>query len=147
MKLPLTIALTLTGALGLIAAGPIGLPQQQAPAPTGGGYLQVAQAVTQAALMSEGGPLYSRNCAGCHGANGQGGDGPKLAGNEYMKQAGAVISQILVGMVEHGMPPFADALNDREIAAITAYAMNSFGNSFGGNATPDMVKSQRGPGG
>jgi mono/diheme cytochrome c family protein len=57
-----------------------------------------------------------------------------------------VISQILVGAVEHGMPPFADVLNDREVAAITTFVMNSFGNSFGG-ATPEMVKSQRGPGG
>lgn len=147
MKLPLTIAMTLTGALGLMAAGPIGLPQQQMPAVTGGGYQQLAQAVDQATMIREGGPLYTRQCAGCHGANGQGGDGPKLAGNDYMKAAGAVISQILAGAVEHGMPPFADVLNDREIAAVTAYSMNSFGNAFGGGATPEMVKAQRGPGG
>jgi mono/diheme cytochrome c family protein len=144
-KLPLrtaaTLALTLTGSLALIAAAPL-VVETPAPAPA---FVQLAQAVPQATLMSEGGPLYTRQCAGCHGANGQGGDGPKLAGNDYVKEPGAVISQILVGAVEHGMPPFADVLNDREIAAITTYVGNSFGNAAPA-ATPDMVKSQRGGG-
>ena len=46
-----------------------------------GAYLQLAQAVAdQATLMREGGPLFAKNCAECHGAQGQGGLGPKLAG-------------------------------------------------------------------
>lgn len=138
LKLALA-AVGVAGALGLMAAGPVTMspaPQQQA-------LVQVAQAADQAALVRDGGPLYSRQCATCHGANGQGGDGPKLAGNTDMKLGTAVASQILAGAIEHGMPPFADVLNDQQVAAITTYVMNSWGNSFG-VVTPAQVASLRG---
>lgn len=138
LKLALA-AVGVAGALGLAAAGPVTM----APAPQQQALVQLAQAADQATLMREGGPLYSRQCAVCHGANGQGGDGPKLAGNEVMKNGGGVASQILAGAVEHGMPPFADVLKDNEVAAITTYTMNSWGNNFG-VVTPAAVASLRG---
>lgn len=137
LKLALA-AVGVAGALGLAAAGPITM----APAPQQQALVQLAQAADPG-LMRDGGPLYSRQCAVCHGANGQGGDGPKLVGNDGMKNAGGVASQILNGAVEHGMPPFADVLKDNEIAAITTYIMNSWGNNYG-SITPAAVGSLRG---
>jgi aldose sugar dehydrogenase len=121
-------AVGVSGGLGLMAAGPLTMaPAAQQT------LVQVAQAAEpdQATLMREGTALYARQCAVCHGAAGQGGDGPKLAGNEFVKNAGGVVSQILNGAEEHGMPPFASVLNDREIAAVSTFVRNSFGNSAG----------------
>jgi mono/diheme cytochrome c family protein len=59
-----------------------------------------------------------------------------------VKNAPALIAQILVGMEEHGMPPFRDALNDRQIAAISTYVRNTWGNTFG-IVTPAEVAAQR----
>jgi mono/diheme cytochrome c family protein len=121
------------------------MPGERAPlTPDTTTYIQVAQ--DAATLAREGQPLYAKECAGCHGASGQGGDGPKLAGNDYVKSPGAVVSQILVGAIEHGMPPFADVLNDRAIAAITTYVTTTFG-ATPVATTPDIVARQRGGGG
>jgi mono/diheme cytochrome c family protein len=57
--------------------------------------------------------------------------GPRLVGNDFLTSAGAIIGQIMVGNPEHGMPPFANQLNDREIAAISTYVRNSWGNDYG----------------
>ncbi len=88
-----------------------------------------------ATLIAEGGPLFNSNCAGCHGRDGTGDEnglpGPKLVGNNFLSSAGAIIGQIMVGNPNHGMPPFLDRLDDREIAAIATYVRNSWGNSYG----------------
>ena len=80
--------------------------------------------------MAEGGPLYVRNCQSCHGANGEGGIGERLVGSPIVASVGGTVNQILLGAVEHGMPPF-NRLTDREIAAISTYIRNSFTNAFG----------------
>lgn len=86
-------------------------------------------------LMAEGEGLYNSNCAGCHSRDGQGDavglPGPKLVGNNFLASAGAIIGQIMVGNPDHGMPPFVDRLDDREIAAIATYVRNSWGNAYG----------------
>ena len=120
----------LVGSVGSGVAGQAGTNPKAGATPAG--WLQVAQAApTQAALVAEGGPLFARNCAVCHGNAGQGDIGPKLAGDPFVNSAGAVIAQILHGAEEHGMPPFQEALNDRQIAAIATYVRNSWGNTAG----------------
>jgi mono/diheme cytochrome c family protein len=119
---------TIAGAEAAASAGGSG-------AASAGGSAAADQAALMAALMSEGEDLFNHNCSGCHGTNGLGQEaglvGPKLVGNDFLSSAGATIGQIMVGNPEHGMPPFADRLNDREIAAIATYVRNSWGNSFG----------------
>ena len=139
-QLPLVALVTITGSLGIIAAGPRAVEPVQAP----NNFVQLAQDAEPpyATLMTEGTTLYRTNCAPCHGANGQGGDGPKLAGNEFVRNQGGVITQILNGYEEHGMPPFRDVLKDREITAIVNYVRNSFGNA-GGPPTVDIVRRTR----
>jgi mono/diheme cytochrome c family protein len=88
-------------------------------------------AALMAALMAEGEDGFNRNCATCHGRDGMGIVGPRLAGNSFLSSSGAIVGQILVGNTDHGMPHFADRLTDRQIAAIATYVRNSWGNEYG----------------
>ncbi len=93
---------------------------------------QDADAALLAELIDEGDDIFhSVGCSGCHGAEGGGGAGPELAGNSALSSAGHVISMVLYGNEEHGMPPFINRLNDREVAAVGTYVRNAWGNSFG----------------
>ncbi len=83
------------------------------------------------ALYRDGGPLFERNCSGCHGHNGEGIVGPELAGNPFVGSNSAIINQILEGNTDHGMPPFRGNLTAPQIAAIATYVRNSWGNDFG----------------
>jgi predicted lipoprotein with Yx(FWY)xxD motif/cytochrome c5 len=94
-----------------------------------------------AMLMSEGEQAFSRNCAVCHGAEGQGAIGPRLAGNSNLGNTEFFVERILRGFPEHGMPPFGH-LSDEQIAAIATFARNSWGNEFGA-VLPEGVSALR----
>lgn len=115
-KLPLAVAIGALSVLGAVSTSQVVYAQ--------------AETVDQAVLMTEGAPLYQRNCQGCHGAGGEGGAGERLIGSPVVGSVGGLVNQILLGAVEHGMPPFT-RLTDREIAAISTYVRNSFTNAFG----------------
>lgn len=71
--------------------------------------------------------VFSTNCAGCHGANGQGGAGPKLAGTEeLLKDPTLAHTRVVKG--KGGMPAFEGKLKDNEIYAVVNYVRNSWGN-------------------
>jgi len=86
-----------------------------------------------AALMEEGAFVYRRvaNCAGCHGNEGLGDFGPRLAGDGYLASVGGVVGIILGGFTEHGMPAFAADLDNRQVAAVATFVRNSWGNEYG----------------
>lgn len=91
-------------------------------------------------VMAQGSRVYSQNCAGCHGAEGGGGSGPRLAGNDNLENETRVVRQIL-----HGgsfMPPFRGSLDDEQVAAVSTHIRNSWDNSFG-LTTPEEVREQR----
>lgn len=90
-----------------------------------------AQDAIDPVVMAQGEEIYGDSCVGCHGAEGEGGGGPPLAGAELLSSGRAVAAQILNGNDEHGMPPFMDVLDDDEIAAVGTYIRNSWGNAFG----------------
>ena len=92
-------------------------------------------------LLSLGKPIYDRQCAGCHGATGQGmpPNYPRLAGNQSIEMSSAVnaIRMVLNGGYPpgtagnprpYGMPPFAQRLFDDEVAAVVTYIRTSWGN-------------------
>jgi len=92
-------------------------------------------------LLSLGKPIYDRQCAGCHGATGQGmpPNYPRLAGNQSIEMSSAVnaIRMVLNGGYPpgtagnprpYGMPPFAQRLSDDEVAAVVTYIRTSWGN-------------------
>ena len=85
---------------------------------------------TMTELMSEGKLTFTSNCAVCHGADGKGGIGPGFAGNGILSGTSYVVNRVIDGFIDHGMPPFGH-LSDRQIAAVTTYIRNSWGNEFG----------------
>ena len=91
-----------------------------------------AQDIDMGALMGTGEQVYTENCAACHGNEGEGtGSAPALAGNSFVESRSNLITQILIGAPQYGMPPFAPVLDDQQIAAVATYVRNSWGNDAG----------------
>lgn len=74
-----------------------------------------------AAELAGGRDLYLARCATCHGAEGQGGSGPRLVGNGRAADADLVESTIRFG--RGAMPGFVGTLADDEIAAVVGYVV------------------------
>lgn len=92
-----------------------------------------------AELMSQGERLYANNCAVCHGDEGQGQIGPRLAGNSNLRNTTFLAQRVVHGFPEHGMPPFGH-LSDEQIAAITTFVRNSWGNEFGAVTAEEVTE-------
>ena len=72
-----------------------------------------------AAAGIDGAALFGQRCASCHGGDGSGGIGPRLAGGRAIAQFPDPQDQIaVVTNGRGGMPGFAGRLTDEEIAAI-----------------------------
>lgn len=95
---------------------------------------------TVATLMSEGQTIFRNVCAACHGANGEGGIGPRLDGHPQVSREGFVARTVLLG--REAMPSFADRFTDREIAAVATYVRNAWSNDFG-PTSPEEVRNLR----
>jgi cytochrome c oxidase cbb3-type subunit 3 len=68
--------------------------------------------------------LFTRMCAGCHGADGKGGVGPDLSGDyAFGKTPDAIKASIAAGR-KGKMPGFGDQLSAAEIAALSGYLLN-----------------------
>jgi mono/diheme cytochrome c family protein len=65
--------------------------------------------------------VFAGNCAACHGGDGGGGSGPKLAGEEAYTNPDVVVPQIREG--GGGMPGFADQLSEQELADVSAFVV------------------------
>jgi len=102
------------------------------------GHAKAAAAPPAERLGAE---IYEQHCASCHGKQGQGEPGiyPALAGNRAvtMEPGVNVLRTILQGgfapaTAAHprpfGMPPFAVALSDAEIAAVASHVRQQWGN-------------------
>jgi mono/diheme cytochrome c family protein len=70
---------------------------------------------------ADGPALYAAKCAGCHGADGGGGQGPSLQGVTDMDK---VVGQVTDGGAS--MPAFGSQLSEREIQAIATYVTSGF---------------------
>jgi mono/diheme cytochrome c family protein len=78
-------------------------------------------AVVEAAGGVDGAALFGDSCAGCHGGDGSGGIGPRLAGTVVAKFPDPADQIAVVTNGRGGMPAFGDRLSDEEIAAIVDY--------------------------
>ena len=96
-------------------------------------------------LMAEGEAVYTRNCATCHQANGQGIPPafPSLVGQ------GATIGPLqehldvlIYGRPGTAMQSFAAQLNPAQLAAVVTYQRNSWGNDMGDLIQPREVNEQ-----
>jgi cbb3-type cytochrome c oxidase subunit III len=78
-----------------------------------------------------GASVYSKNCMGCHKANGQGGAGgtfPALAGDALVTAPDAAK---MLATIEHGrnlMPAWKGQLSPGDIAAVATYVRSAWGN-------------------
>jgi mono/diheme cytochrome c family protein len=92
-------------------------------------------------LLSFGKTVYDTQCSSCHGLDGKGYPPhyPPLAGNPSISMPSAVnpIRMVLNGgfppgtagnPMPYGMPPFAQALSDDEVAAVVTYIRTAWGN-------------------
>ncbi|APD08814.1 MULTISPECIES: c-type cytochrome [Thermus] len=77
----------------------------------------IAMARAQAQGGKDGQSVYLARCALCHGAEGEGGVGPRLKGNPILKAPEAVREIVLKGRGQ--MPPVP--LSEGELAALLAY--------------------------
>ncbi|WP_243398294.1 c-type cytochrome [Deinococcus koreensis] len=78
------------------------------------------------------------NCVGCHGAQGQGIIGPKLAGDEKLLKDPVYVHTILVNG-KGAMPAYGNTLTESEIYAVANYVLNSWGNKIDPLLTPATV--------
>lgn len=94
-----------------------------------------------AAAMARGGKVYEKVCAQCHGEQGEGKPGafPALAGNRavMLQDPTNLIRTVLQGGYlpatagnprPHGMPPFMQVLTVDEVAAVSTFVRNAWGN-------------------
>ena len=126
------------------------LPRRDAPAPPSDQARLVDPAV-----METGRKVYGAQCAVCHGAEGEGHapSYPPLKGNQSITMQSPVNSIRMVlnggyapGTIKnprpHGMPPFAQLLDDKEVAAVVTYIREAWGND-GTPVTPSQANELR----
>jgi mono/diheme cytochrome c family protein len=117
--------------------------------------------MAQAQRQARGAQLFAQHCATCHGAQGQGMqvEGrvalPALAGNRAitMPSSANLVRMILAGGFApstlgnprpYGMPPFVHVLPDEDIAAVTSYIRNAWGNQASGVTAAEVVRQRKG---
>ena len=102
--------------------------------------------LTKEELMTQGEAVYKKVCAACHQVNGQGVQGvfPALAGSAIaIDPANRLghIHRIIYG--KNLMPAFGEQLSDVEIAAVTTYERNAWGNNTGDEVQAKEVSEAR----
>lgn len=109
------------------------------------------------AVLKRGEEIYGRQCADCHGEDGKGkpGSWPALARNRAvtMDSVANPIRLVLSGGYPpstagnprpYGMPPFAQTLNDADVAAVLTYVRTSWGNAAAPVRSFDVARHRQG---
>ena len=83
-------------------------------------------------LMVRGEDVYNASCLACHGANGEGGLGNAIAGSAIaMGGLDSHLNVVVNGVAGTAMQAFGAQLSDVDVAAVTTYQRNAFGNNTG----------------
>ena len=90
------------------------------------------------AQRSDGGQIYTANCAGCHGEDGRGGVGPALGGNRQLEDTAFVLERLLSGKGQ--MPAWDGVLSNEQIAVVGSFIRLNFGNDFGSVTSEDVAR-------
>ncbi|WP_298432052.1 cytochrome c [Geobacter sp.] len=99
---------------------PAQAPASAPPQATMGGQMSEQQ------KLAMGGAIFRKNCASCHGAEGNGGqNGPSLqrAGLKYGRTPEAIRKSIVKGR-PGGMPAFGTTLQEIEVNTLVAYVIS-----------------------
>ena len=103
--------------------------------------------LTRAELMQRGKDKYELVCSACHQANGKGIPPlyPALKNSSISvgKPISRHIALILNGVPGSAMQPYKDQLSDEEVAAITTYERNAWGNNTNDEIQPADVANVR----
>ena len=100
--------------------GMLFLNSPTAPPPTPAAAIEAAGGI-------DGGAVYGKSCAGCHGGDGSGGIGPRLAGKVVVKYPDPQAQIAVVTNGRRGMPAFETRLTAEEIAAVVEYTRTVLG--------------------
>jgi mono/diheme cytochrome c family protein len=104
--------------------------------------------------LASGKKLYTVHCAACHQANGAGLGGafPPVAGSDFLADGPAVVVEVILnglngpitvnGVEYNAFMPNLSYLNDRDVADVVTFVMNSWGNP-GGEVSPGEVAAMR----
>jgi cytochrome c oxidase subunit 2 len=93
-------------------------------------------------LMTRGGEVYNKSCAGCHMPNGEGiaGAFPALKGSAVaLGDVNKHIEVVVSGVGGTAMQAFAGQLSDVDLAAVITYERNAWGNDTGDAVQPVAV--------
>jgi mono/diheme cytochrome c family protein len=93
-----------------------------APGPTATTAAAATGATTGVAATGDGKQLYAANCAGCHGASGQGGSALAIAGAGFPE---AMLESVIANG-KGDMPAYQGRLQPGEITAIAQYVTGGF---------------------
>ena len=106
----------------------------------------MAQNFTMDELMERGQSVYQRNCLACHGAAGEGGIGPAIAGSEIATgMLGKHLDVGINGVAGTAMQAFGAIINDVDMASVITYQRNAFGNNMGDLVQPiDVFNHKKG---
>lgn len=103
------------------------------------------QTLTMDQLLTQGEEVYAKNCAGCHGASGEGvATFPAIVGSAIAQgDIANHLDRVING--GQGMPPFGEQLTPVEAAAVITYQRNAFSNNMGDLIQPiDVVEFKQG---
>ncbi|MGL1833117.1 cytochrome c oxidase subunit II [Rhodocyclaceae bacterium SMB388] len=98
-------------------------------------------------LIARGAEVYAANCAACHQPAGTGIPPafPALDGSALVQGPhDDLLAVVLKGREGTAMAPFGAQLSDADIAAVTTYLRNGWGNAIGDAVMPDEVAGARG---
>lgn len=83
--------------------------------------------LVEAAGGIDAGAVYGQSCAGCHGGDGSGGIGPRLAGTMVAKYPDPAEQVAVVTDGRPGMPSFETRLSAEQIDAIVEFTRTVLG--------------------
>lgn len=106
-----------------------------------------ASPVTEQEVVAAGSPvsiqvgasIFANDCAACHGANGDGGIGPALAGNPHVNIANPTMMLTTIVQGRNQMPSWRGQLAAGDIAAVASFVRSSWGNNAGPVRVQDVT--------
>lgn len=106
----------------------------------------MAQEFSMDELVARGKDVYMRSCVACHGQNGEGGVGKPIAGSPIATgEVSKHLEVIVHGVAGTAMQAFGGQLNDVDLAAVTTFQRNAFGNNMGDKIQPiDVYQFKQG---
>jgi cytochrome c oxidase subunit 2 len=107
---------------------------------------EAAREWTPGELAERGSKVYATNCAACHQPDGKGIQPvfPALDGSAVvLGEHEPLVDTVLKGRAGTAMAAFGGQLSDLEIAAVTTYLRNAWGNNVGDHVAPTEVAAGR----